>query len=494
MTTPHKRRGRSKTGLGLAFAFLLGGLIGCDSLLEVDLPDSVTDVVLEDPATAQTQVNSAMGLFECAWSEFTYADGGYSEGFIGIAGVGGSYARYNERPQNGECDTSQASRNWYQPMQTARSMGEDVFDAMNTVWTDDDVDNRQQLMATVAIYIAAVYGHFGEILCEVAIDAGPLVTPDASLVIAEQWIDTALGIIGTIGDFAVFNSISTSASTMAYGIRAHARFAQGPSKWADAQSDAERIPQGFTAFVTREAGEFRRNKPYSHHIPAYGWLQGAVDWWPAGTNPVTGQVWPQPIPFTGYLDLGIMTATGRAISAPPQYPVLLTDAGAEMDTRVTHLVKNIQGGLDGPTPLKYTAESDDLPFISWEDMFLMRAEIELSQGDGTTAISLVNNIRAAEGLPLVTYLTGASPATDIEDMILEEQRRQLFLEGRFWSTKIRHLDKLWFPRDVGINPGSYSMNGGIRNAMPTDEYELNPNFTPDDEGTLCGVSQRPIIQ
>ena len=261
-----------------------------------------------------------------------------------------------------------------------------------------------------------------------------------------------------------------------------------------AQSDAERIAEGFTAWVTRESGDQRRNKPYSHYIPAFGWLQGPVDWWPAGSNPVTGQVWPQPIPFTGYLDLGIETATGRAISAPPQYPVLLTDAGAEMDTRITHVTKGIQGGLDGPTPLKYLSENDDIPFISWEDMFLIRAEIELANGNGATAISLVNDIRAAEGLPLVTYLTGASSTSDIEDMIIEERRRQLFMEGRFWSTKIQHLDKLWFPRDVGINPGSYSMGGGIRNAMPTNEYILNDNFTEDDAGSMCAASEQPIIQ
>ncbi len=492
MTTPHKLR-RGRTALGLAFAFLFGGLIGCDSLLEVDLPDSVTDAVLLDPKTAGTQVNSAMGLFECGFSDFTYAEGGYSDAYIGIAGVGGSYARYNERPQDGECDTVVQSRNWYQPMQTSRSMGESVFAQMDTLWTDAEVENRQQLMATVAIYIAAVYGHFGEHLCETAIDAGPLLTPDATLAIAEQWVDTALSIIGNIGDFAIFNGISTSATTMAYGIRAHARWARGPAQWAGAQSDAERIAQGFTAWVSREPGEFRRNKPYSHYIPAFGWLQGPVDWWPPGTNPVTGQVWPQPIPFTGYLDLGIMTATGRAISAPPQYPILNTDAGAEMDTRITHVVKGVQGGLDGPTPLKYLSEADDIPFISWEDMFLIRAEIELGNGNGANAISLVNNIRAAEGLPLVTYLTGASAVTDIEDMIIEERRRQLFMEGRFWSTKIQHLDKLWFPRNVGINPGSYSMDGAIRLAMPEDEYILNENFGEDDAGTICVVNQRPTI-
>ena len=54
-------------------------------------------------------------------------------------------------------------------------------------------------------------------------------------------------------------------------------------------------------------------------------------------------------------------------------------------------------------------------------------------------------------LPRVTY-ADPSDAAEIRLMIIEERRRQLFLEARFWSTKIRNTDLLWFPRGEGNTP------------------------------------------
>ena len=117
----------------------------------------------------------------------------------------------------------------------------------------------------------------------------------------------------------------------------------------------------FTAWVTREAGESRRNK--IHHTNTsvgYSGTLGVIDWWrpeARSPNPVTGQRWPNPIPFTGYLFLGIMP-DGRTLEAgnvPVRWaaekrnadlePVSLNN-GAVADTRVTTIFKSIQAFLE----------------------------------------------------------------------------------------------------------------------------------------------------
>ncbi len=121
-------------------------------------------------------------------------------------------------------------------------------------------------------------------------------------------------------------------------------------------------------------------------------------------------------------------------------------------------------------------------------MWLLRAELE----GGQAAIDRVNELRDFHSLPRVTYADPAD-AAEIRFMIIEERRRQLFLEGRFWSTKIRNTDLLWFPRNSGETPLlGFPYGGGVRLLMPSNEYELNPNFDDVDEATGCDPNERPI--
>jgi hypothetical protein len=87
-------------------------------------------------------------------------------------------------------------------------------------------------------------------------------------------------------------------------------------------------------------------------------------------------------------------------------------------------------------------------------------------------------------------------ADRFDDLIIEERRRALWLEARFWSTKIQKNEKLWFPRRVGewINTSSYELNGGVRMLMPESEYQINPNFGGlAARGTGCAPGERPVF-
>lgn len=497
--------------LGALFGTLTG-VAACDDLLDVELPDAVTEDALDNPSTAAIQVNSVMASVECAYSTFAARAAGFEDNFQRYSGVAGTYSEYSDTPTGGACDEDAYGNAWVDAMLLARGQGYDVYETLSE-WTDEQVQNREQLLAETALYNAVSMDVFGEHFCEFAVDAGPLLTPEETLDEAEGWVDTALQHIAAtpMGDFAIEKEqglIASSAEQMAYGLRARIRWAKGDL--AGAASDAAQVDDGFYAYVLRESGEDRRNMVSSIQgggggVQAAGFLQGPVrlktDEFEHGVTVLgdkpNGEPWPDSIPFTGYLNLGIDPATGRAINAE-QYPITTENtSGAVEDPRVPHTIGNTAGGPDNIIQ-KYQGLDDDIPLVSWVEMRLIRAE-----ADPGSAVEHVNAVRNGPvyiggdvqtiDLPEVTY---DPTGEEIENMIIEERRRGLWLEGRFWTTKILNADKLWFPRFIGewTNPAAnYQLGGGVRLLMPQDEYESNPNLSLADRGTGCSANQAPVF-
>ena len=510
----------------------LGAMSACDGLLEADLPHVLTDAALESQASAETQVSSAIALFECGVSTFGWTALGHEGVFESIAGVAGTAHVYRTTPTTGDCDTTGSSQAWFDQIMGARALlstdpnrlnptgqgtARGVYDRMQDEW--DLGIPGERLSAIAAIYMAASLDHFGEFTCEGALDESEMMTPTDFLDLAETWVDLAIGthIPAAGGDFAMPNGIATSAVDMAVALRARIRWANGDL--AGAAADAAAIPDDFTAWVTRESGETRRNK--IHSAAGFSGMLGLNDWWlqsPRNPNPATSQQWADPIPFSGYLFLGIDATTGRALDAnnvPIRWaeefralgdPPTPLGNGAVEDTRVPHEKQSIQGPSPREVPAKYSADDDDMPLVSWRELRLIRAEWEnTTNNDQAAAIAHVNALRAAAGLPLIqgayeTDLLGDQDAT--RAMILEERKREFFAEGgRYWSTKIQNTDLLWFPRAQGSTPeAGYALLGGVRLQFPNDEYELNPNFEAlgglAARGTGCTSlpgAQAPII-
>jgi hypothetical protein len=203
------------------------------------------------------------------------------------------------------------------------------------------------------------------------------------------------------------------------------------------------------------------------------------------------------IPFTGYLDLAI-AANGRAVDALGNAVTILTDPGATPDSRVSVALKDGRSP-DKMTQQKYTAADQPNVLINWMEMRLIEAEANTGN-----AVAMVDRVRAVDPtLPQVTY---ALNPDEIENMIFEERRRALWLEGRFWSTKIKNQKatgtKLWFPRELVTGsqaqetplPEDNDLTGGVRLRMQSSEFDQNPNFTRTDRATQCGPYQRPVAE
>lgn len=469
----------------LALGISLGALSGCSGLLDVDLPADVTDAALNDPNAAETIRNSVIVEFEQAFNEFMWTLHGREDGGEILLASPGIDQVMNYIP-------TQMPFNGFH---RSRKFGEDLHRNLTDVWEPGRVAQRNQLLAISSIYEGAALGILGSSMCESTIDGGPLMTPAETLALADARLTRALGEVEAAGDFAMPFGIASSARAMTYGLRAQVRWMAGNE--AAAAADAAQVPDGFTAYVTREARPGRRNLAWAAgNGQFFARLLDVNDWWQGSQpNPVTGQAWPSIIPFTGFVNLGILP-DGRAIRddglpirTAGDYRTTVEDT-AVPDTRVQAIRGNIVGfGGEGWVNAKYESEGDNLPLVNWKEMVLIRAEAAGGQG----AIDLVNQIRAADNLPLVTYADPGN-ADEIRYMIIEERRRALFVEGRYYYTKLKNLDILWFPRGEGTLPASGArLFGGVRFIMPQSEYELNTNLSISDQATGCGPFERPII-
>ena len=520
---------------GAPLAALVLGL-GCDQLVDVELPHLLTDESIESPESVQTQLNSAIALFECGYSAFGFHATGHEDVLEPTAGPAASALSYRLDAATGDCDGSSVSHAWIDPIVGARALlstsparlvpgaggtGRGLYDRIQDEWSLGEEGER--VSAIAAIYVAASLGHIGEFVCEGAIDGSDLLTPADLLTVAEDWItNRALVHIGSVGDFPVPYGVATSAESMAMALRARIRWANG--NLAGAAADAAAVPDGFTAWVTRENAETRRNKIFHGATEVgFGAMLGVNVWWNGAIrrpNPATGTQWPDPLPHTGYLFLGIMP-DGRTLEAG-NIPVrwaeefrALGDAptplsnGAVPDTRVLHFKKQIQGSVIAEVPDRYSGNDARIPYLSWEEMRLIEADYEWSLGNFQNAIDLVNILRAdknlweVSGAYLTTLTDGASDADEVRHLLLEERRREFFAEGgRYWSTKIQNTDVLWFPRREGTTVGAYGANldGGVRVTFGEDEYLLNPYFIDrgglDARATGCTAlpgSQAPVL-
>ena len=502
-----------RTGSLALIAVSIGALSACDDLLDVSLPHLLTDEALGPESTAETQVNSAIALFECGYTAFGLTALGAENTMQSIAGVYSGGHIYDDTPDDGECDTSDTDDDWYDQIIGTRALlttaperlnatglgaGRGVYDRIQDEWDLGAAGER--LSAISAIYVAASLAHVGEFLCEAAIDGSDFMTPTEVLNLAETWTGTALSHIGSFGDFAMPHGVAPSAQNMTLAIRSRIRWAK--QDLAGAAADAATVlgsDPDFTAWVAREPGVTRRNKIFLNATSiGYSGMLGINTWWNPSLrrpNPATGQPWADPIPFTGYIFLGIMP-DGRTLEAgnlPVVYAEELRDASedpillnntAVADTRVLHIYKEINGPGKHELPDRYSSDAADVPYMTWEELTLIQADRDLESSNMAAAIGRVNALRTDKGLPTIsgaymaTLTDGSNDFDEVRFMLLEERRREFFAEGaRYWSTKIQNTDLLWFPREEGSTPfRNYGLDAAVRQRFGANEYEGNPFF------------------
>ena len=410
------RRWGTRLALGASFV----ALAGCgSSLLDVDNPGRVAEADLANPALATTMVNSALGQFECAYTNYVTAAGVMSNEYINASSWldmnGWGWRGVELYTIVGSCSTNRNATNLgaYTPLQQARYLAENAA-ARIEAFPEADVPKRDEKLGLLAAYAGYSYVLLGEGYCEMAIDQGPLMTPAEVLAIAEQRFTSAITYAQAAGN--------DSLRRMATLGRARARLDLG--NLAGAAADAEQIPAGYVWNANYSTVDGRReNRLYN------------------------------------------VNRRNRFLSVnPASYAHVMLDG--EPDPRV-QVDSSGQVGHDGATrhffQRKYDAADAPMPMASWEEAQLIIAEARPSE-----AVAAINRLRASQDLPALTLVGGEN----LLDIVLEERRRQLFSEGHRLNDMLRH--DLPFP--TGVNHKGQAWGNLTCMPLPDQEKLNNPNI------------------
>ena len=231
--------GRHARALG---ALLLAATLGaCDSLdraLEVETPSRVPASDLQTPSSANLLVNSAQRDLECAYGAFVVVSG-LVAGELQDGSQTASRWDFDRRSIRPE-QTSYASTSCegaygiYTPLNTARYTADNATTRLEG-WTDEEVADRQALIARTANYAGFALVFLGESFCSAAIDVGPELTSEQVFTEAEARFTKALAAAQAAG--------IDSLVSLAYLGRAKARLDKGDL--AGAAADAALVPAGF---------------------------------------------------------------------------------------------------------------------------------------------------------------------------------------------------------------------------------------------------------
>lgn len=407
---------------GIATAISVGvATAGCDSLLDVSLPGETSADALASPAYSGLLVTSAQGDFECAFSNFVYGTGH-------LAGelVGGNLALqtpYRTRDlksfHQGFAELGCNSGNpvgIYTPLSTARFMADDALDRISA-FTSADVPERDRLLGRAALYAGFSYTLFAETFCSATFNIGPELDPRQVLDLAEDRFSKALEYAGRANDAATVNA--------AYVGRARVRLPLGRA--ADAAADARMVPPGFRMDATRSNEDTRRRNAI--------YVKNTLD----NTNSIDEKYW----------DVTWMDVP---------------------DPRV-RLIDPDRPRLGDPLfyQTKYTSESSPIRLASYTEARLIIAEVE----GGQTAVQIINELHEAAGIPGFT----SDVPDEIRSHIIEERRREFFLEGRRFGD-LRRFGGLAEAASHGErNPHSGAIYGHTECfPIPDVERRGNPNI------------------
>jgi hypothetical protein len=411
--------------LGLALA-------ACNDITSLDqeAPSRIGADDLERPENAQLLVASGVGDFECALANYVVAAGlvGDELANANLINRVWDYDRRTILPTNSVYSTQICGNDptVYTVLSTARFDGDHALQLLDG-WTDEQVPGRTGLIATAATYAGYSLVLLGEGMCSAAIDVGPELTPAQVLAEAESRFTRAIDAATASGDDETL--------TLARLGRARARLDVGNK--TEAGADASQVPAGFVVNATySNAKPSRQNVVYNFLAQL---LAATVD-----------------VPFRDVTFVGV---------ADPRVSVV--DAGIAGADAVTEIF----------LPTKYSGFDSPIPVGRWEEAQLILAEADLAAGDAGSAVDIINTLHANAGLPAY----GGGTPEEVMAQLIDERRRELFLEGQRLGDIIRYGLPL-FPAPGTPFPTGGSVSGSYGTQvcfpLPTVERSNNPNI-PD---------------
>ena len=362
-----------RAAAGIAGLALALGLGACSGLLDVQYPGRIPSEQIDDPSLAPVLARSVISDLECAYSNYTGGSAVQSDEYE-TSNSNVPLANWGERTISADEDayvlgTCENAFGIQLTIHTARFQSEDVYTRLSA-WTDEQVPNRADLMATVRAFGGYAYTFMGETWCQVAIDGGAAGPPSASLDIAAERFTEAITLGGQAGDDDIVNMARVGL----------ARVQLDKKDYAAAAATAAQVPVGYVKYADRGSENTRRFNDvfyYATQLGAY-----------VISNPL------------------------RALN-DPRLMIRNTGLGAFNPT-IELWVTDKYAGTDAPIRL-----------ASYVEAQLIRAEALAQQGQLQPAMDILNARRAEVGLP---DLTAADQAEAVNNVIAE-RRVELAFEG-----------------------------------------------------------------
>lgn len=381
------RRARARA-IGLGLLIVVAGTSfavacqGTSNLLSVQVPNSVSSGLFNDPKNATLLTNSVIGAFEFAFGTYVRVTGIAADELADATLAAANWPL--DRRDNNAVTQAYGSL-LYSPLSIARAMGDQAITNLSG-WTTTQVPTQPTLLATAYLYSGFTYAAMGMTFCQAAFDGGPAVNQLGMFSLAEARFTSAITAAQAAGQTNLLNA--------AYVGRARVRLYQ--HNLAGAISDAQLVPSGFVFNANNDAATARR-----------------------------------------YNNMYNSVSTSGATTVDPSARALTTETGqADPRAATLALATKAQDGLSLIViPTKYNAASLTLgqaipfPMARYAEAQLILAE---AQG-GAAAVTIINALRAA--VPLNAY-TGPTDATSIKNLVLSERQRALFTEGfRFFDVE-----------------------------------------------------------
>lgn len=439
---------RRATSRGLV-VILSASVAACDGdLLSVETPGQVAADDLEDPVVAELLVTSVISDLECAWNQYTAGSAFHSDEYISSSGnlflrEWGTRRLRSEDDSFGQGTCGGAVFPLFTPLHTARFQANDVY---RRLASDEfsEVADRDDKMATVRAFGAYALVALGEGFCEMTVplvegEPGPLMTPSEVLEIAETAFTEAITLADQAGSADIRN--------MALVGRARVRLDLGDLDGVIA--DASEVPPGYLKEASRDGSSDRRFNYNFERLNA----------------------------TSGFRQNGSIANHYRELTIDPEGRP--TEGDGTPDPRVEVWTEG-NNGTDGVTPHwihgKYTSREAPIPIASYREAQLFLAEALVRSGAIAAGVEIIDARRDELSLPRVTYSPDADEALQL---IIEERRRELFLEGAHRLNDMLRFRGTAHEIPFLGEPGSIHPNGVDHNGFKYGDVTCYP--LPDVE-------------
>ena len=467
-------RGRGRRAALAVIPMLVVALGACDELLEVDLPGAVTVEALDNPDLARTLVLGAQGDFECGLVDYIWYPGQWFELFLNTSGsrpdgLSGLRSRLIEVYAD-PCDSGTGPI--WTVLQVPRGQAVRAIELLNSE-NFAEVANRSELIAEARLYEAYSIQLLAEQFCEITIDAGPKMSREEGYALAAERFTQAIE--GGTPDVVAAAYIGRARSKLNTG-------GDPTGVIADASNPA--IREGFQLVATYDASVGRRN----NRIPERN-IDGE-SLVPASTYGCIANPGVQQCPHgEGWLTFAEDGTTVNADTGDP----LIKDTEQDEWDRDPRVPIVLRGDVEGANrrigprgtlvyrlQQKYPNEGTSIPFSTWREAQLMIAEAQIELGNTQAAVDIINELRTnTAGLPdeidpdeWPLKQLSATDAETVRMTVLEERRRELWMQGVIFGDKLRNGYPVWEDTDEygqSVSPGSCFR-------IPFLEETSNPNL------------------